>query len=588
MRKLTIFLLFLCSFSVLASETPGVSFVAASGGGGGDSLPSQTGNTGKILTTDGSAASWIDPLLVNTSASNLTTGTIPDARYGVTFPAVSGVNLTALNATQLTSGTTPTARYPGGAFNGASELVQLTAATKYPAIDGSLITALNATQLTSGTVPDARFPGGAFNGASELVQLTAATKYPAIDGSLITSINATNSAITNDTTTNATMYPVWVTTTTGNLPVKISSTKMSFNPSTGMLTTTGITSTLTGNVTGNLTGNVTGNADTATSATSATTATNATNVGITNDTTTNATMYLGWFTANTGNLPTKVSSTKFTVNPSTGVLAAITFSGSGTSLTGVGLLGTAGSWTAVQTMGGTPNATGLTASGTTSGVTLTNTANGDNCLSIIGNASHSGNLIQCFQAGTSTKPFYITGGGIPVLNTAQFTGTTTINTGVNFNYTDSALTAGTMSLSTKGLRTQFATCTWTNAMVTALGATTSGNVKVCTLPARTVVRHVWVLIDNTAAGCTTLTVSIGRTSGGGYIDYVTASDCKVAAVTVYGNTSATCGTNNTGYDLPSYNGGTTDVYAQFNSTVQNLSSATTCTGVVVIESAFCP
>lgn len=52
-----------------------------------------------------------------------------------------------------------------------------------------------------------------------------------------TAANATNSAITNDTTTNATMYPVWVTANTGNLPLKVSSTKLSFNPSTGNLTT---------------------------------------------------------------------------------------------------------------------------------------------------------------------------------------------------------------------------------------------------------------------------------------------------------------------------------------------------------------
>lgn len=80
----------------------------------------------------------------------------------------------------------------------------------------------------------------------------------------------------------------------------------------------------------------TGNAATATSATSATSATNATNstnVAITDDTTTNATMYLSWVTANTGNLPVKVTSTKLTFNPSTGALSATSFAGSGASLT---------------------------------------------------------------------------------------------------------------------------------------------------------------------------------------------------------------------------------------------------------------
>lgn len=71
--------------------------------------------------------------------------------------------------------------------------------------------------------------------------------------------------------------------------------------------------------------NILGNAATATSATSATTATtatNAVNIGITNDDTTNATMYPVWVTANTGNLPAKVTSTKLNFNPSTGVLTA--------------------------------------------------------------------------------------------------------------------------------------------------------------------------------------------------------------------------------------------------------------------------
>jgi hypothetical protein len=44
------------------------------------------------------------------NASQLTSGTVPDARFPATLPASSGVNLTALNATQLTSGTVPVTR----------------------------------------------------------------------------------------------------------------------------------------------------------------------------------------------------------------------------------------------------------------------------------------------------------------------------------------------------------------------------------------------------------------------------------------------------------------------------------------------
>lgn len=45
-----------------------------------------------------------------TNASNLASGTVPDARFPATLPAASGVNLTALNASNLASGTVANAR----------------------------------------------------------------------------------------------------------------------------------------------------------------------------------------------------------------------------------------------------------------------------------------------------------------------------------------------------------------------------------------------------------------------------------------------------------------------------------------------
>jgi hypothetical protein len=49
--------------------------------------------------------------LTSLNASNLTSGTVPDARFPATLPAASGANLTALNASNLGSGTIPFARY---------------------------------------------------------------------------------------------------------------------------------------------------------------------------------------------------------------------------------------------------------------------------------------------------------------------------------------------------------------------------------------------------------------------------------------------------------------------------------------------
>jgi hypothetical protein len=74
------------------------------------------------------------------NATNLSSGTIPDARFPATLPAASGVNLTALNATNLGSGTVPDARFPA----------------TLPAASGVNLTALNATNLGSGTVPVTR------------------------------------------------------------------------------------------------------------------------------------------------------------------------------------------------------------------------------------------------------------------------------------------------------------------------------------------------------------------------------------------------------------------------------------------------
>ena len=186
--------------------------------------------------------------------------------------------------------------------------------------------------------------------------------------------------VTDDTTTNATRYPLFANQTTGNITTEyVSSTKLQFNPSTGVFTATSFTGAGTG-LTGTAASlNIGGNAATATSATSATTATNlgggaanripyqsgagnttfiaaptvsstvltwngsgfawsaaAGGVTISDDTTTNATRYLTFTDVTTGTVSTEyVSSTKLSFNPSTGALSATSFSGSGAGITGL-------------------------------------------------------------------------------------------------------------------------------------------------------------------------------------------------------------------------------------------------------------
>lgn len=110
------------------------------------------------------------------------------------------------------------------------------------------------------------------------------------------------------------------------------------------------------NLTGTATGLTVGNA------------TNAVNTGVTDDTTTAATMYPAWVTANTGNLPLKTTSTKLTFNPSTGVLSSTSFTGAGTGLTGTAASLTVGTANAVAVGGITGLGTGVaTALGTNVG-----------------------------------------------------------------------------------------------------------------------------------------------------------------------------------------------------------------------------
>ena len=80
------------------------------------------------------------------NAGNLNAGTIPDARFPSTLPAISGANLTNLDASDLSSGTMPAARLPNH----------------------------SASLLTSGTIPAARVPTLNQNTTGSAATLTTA------------------------------------------------------------------------------------------------------------------------------------------------------------------------------------------------------------------------------------------------------------------------------------------------------------------------------------------------------------------------------------------------------------------------------
>lgn len=116
---------------------------------------------------------------------------------------------------------------------------------------------------------------------------------------------AVNINATNDTTTNASFYPVFVASAGTGQQAKVSTSKLSFNPSSGNLSATSFT--------GNLTGNVTGTASNAT--TSAAVATTAT--------TTSATYYVPFVSnATSQSAETVRVASGITFDPSTNTLSA--------------------------------------------------------------------------------------------------------------------------------------------------------------------------------------------------------------------------------------------------------------------------
>ncbi len=95
--------------------------VAKGGTGAGTAADART-SLGLVIGTDVLAPNGSGASLTNLNASNLASGTVPDARFPATLPAASGVNLTSLNASNLASGTVGTARLATGTADSTTYL----------------------------------------------------------------------------------------------------------------------------------------------------------------------------------------------------------------------------------------------------------------------------------------------------------------------------------------------------------------------------------------------------------------------------------------------------------------------------------
>lgn len=174
----------------------------------------------------------------------ITNGSLPSFHEAIDLgltdsPQFTGLTLSGLTNTRVL-------------FSGASGALSGDAGFLFNSTTDILTAAGFTSTVATGTAPFV------VASTTQVANLNAATAGSATTAT--TATNATNTTITDDTTTNATMYPTWVTAATGNLPQKVSSTKMTFNPSTGAL---GVSGSITPSTTGGIVGTTTNNNATA-------------------------------------------------------------------------------------------------------------------------------------------------------------------------------------------------------------------------------------------------------------------------------------------------------------------------------------
>jgi hypothetical protein len=134
---------------------------------------------------------------------------------------------------------------------------------------GSTLSAASDTQrvvlttLTTGTMTSSSTDADlTFNASSNTLSIPNISASGVITATSFsgdgTNLSNTGSTVVNDTTTNSTFYPLFTSITSGTVTgSRVSTTKLSFNPSTGTLSATTLSGTVSG---GNVSGNISGNA----------------------------------------------------------------------------------------------------------------------------------------------------------------------------------------------------------------------------------------------------------------------------------------------------------------------------------------
>jgi len=294
-------------------------------GGGSGSLPYQTGagtttflaagTNGQVLTLASGVPSWATP----------TTGTVTSVSGTGT---VSGISLsgTVTSSGSLTLGGTLDLSAPP-AIGGTT------------ANSGAFTTLTASTSLTTPTVQATNSAGLALKNSAGTTQMSmGAGGGDNLAINVSTNLNGTNAQI--DISPTGTGHVHINPTGSGSIEMNPTSAGVMNNMVIGGTTPlAGTFTTLRVNSTISLAGSTgtSGYVITSNGASAPTwQALPATGLGIVDDTTTNATRYITFTSATSGNITTEnVSSTKLQYNPSTGALSATKYFGDGSSLTGI-------------------------------------------------------------------------------------------------------------------------------------------------------------------------------------------------------------------------------------------------------------
>lgn len=130
-----------------------------------------TPNTSAQLEVNSTAKGVLFPRLTAAQRTGIATPATGLLVYQTDAPAGFYYNAgtpAAPNWVLVTAANDANVTRQGNSFNGASQLVQLNASTQLPAVSGANVTALNAANLSSGTVNTARLGSGTANNTSFL------------------------------------------------------------------------------------------------------------------------------------------------------------------------------------------------------------------------------------------------------------------------------------------------------------------------------------------------------------------------------------------------------------------------------------